>query len=272
MRAGKVANSSTGMLAIGWDVRGWRGSQQAVAVLAIHSEAVKVERWWVSEDFQFKPGEELSLASLLQPAMGENYTDIIRQYSHIVMGIDAPLAYPSRFIELIDQSSLTTTSQCEPAFIPAAREIDNPLAYRDCERWVHNEYGKKPLSASFDKLGNGATLALAMCQALQIDGFIRVPQQGDFSERSIIEVYPALHKCEHRRDALAIAPLHGLIPSSVTPGTDQYDASICALLAATSRAGGVMGLPGSLPQPESYPSEEGWIYSLPCDYIRQHAS
>ncbi len=25
------------------------------------------------------------------------------------------------------------------------REIDNPYAYRDCERWLHRQYGKKPL-------------------------------------------------------------------------------------------------------------------------------
>ena len=47
------------IVAIGWDVRGWRGNQQAVAVLKLNKATGDIQ-WWVSDDFQFQTNEPLS--------------------------------------------------------------------------------------------------------------------------------------------------------------------------------------------------------------------
>ncbi|MCV5480433.1 hypothetical protein OFN48_34325, partial [Escherichia coli] len=70
----------------------------------------------------------------------------------LALGIDAPLAFPRALRDLLN-------GQPHSCAVPE-REIDNPYAYRDCERWLYQQYGKKPLSATFDRLGNNATLAL----------------------------------------------------------------------------------------------------------------
>lgn len=78
----------------------------------------------------------------------------------LALGIDAPLAFPRALGNLLAGRGV----ECA---VPQ-REIDNPYAYRDCERWLHQQYGKKPLSATFDRLGNNATLALSMLPRLGI--------------------------------------------------------------------------------------------------------
>jgi len=156
---------------------------------------------------------------------------------------------------------------------PPSSEIYNPLAYRDCERWIQQQHGKKPLSASFDKLGNGATLAMALCQSLRTEGYQLLPQDGDDAARAIIEVYPAIVKQQAKREAPAIAVLDQLIPSGIEAGTDQYDAALCALLAAVKAgAGAHLGLPDLVGLQPGFTPEEGWVYSLAADYVRQQRS
>jgi predicted nuclease with RNAse H fold len=250
------------IVAIGWDVRGWRGKQQAVAVLKFEKYR-EHPQWWVSDDFQFQPGQSFRLSSLVSRATGTEKTHWLEQVDKIVVGIDAPLAFPRAFIDLLTNNKTSIT--------PSSTEMENPLAYRDCERWIYKQFGKKPLSATFDKLGNGATLALSLAHALVQEGFQLVPQTANDADRAIIEVYPAIHKIEPRRVAAAIEPIHRLIPTNVAVGTDQYDAAICAILAAL-HAGceDDLGLPSVTDIQEGFDPAEGWIYALPADYVREY--
>lgn len=248
------------IISIGWDVRGWRGKQQAVAVLEIKRSKL---HWSVSDDFQFEPGSTLDLSSLLMPALGEQYSQRLDNANQVVLAIDAPLAFPQALTRLLTDSNAV--------FEVASSEISNPLAYRDCERWIYKQYGKKPLSASFDKLGNGATLAISMAHALKRSGFELMPQYRGNTTRSIIEVYPGLHKMQHRRNALAIPPLHRHIPEDIMPGTDQYDAAICAILGAVyAGCGSQLGLPGLVDLQQGYDPQSGWVYSLPVEFVQAH--
>ena len=79
----------------------------------------------------------------------------------VSLAIDAPLAFPRAFHGLL-QGKLATEQVPED-------EMTNPYAYRDCERWLHEQYGKKPMSASFDKLGNNATLAAVYNSTLTLN-------------------------------------------------------------------------------------------------------
>jgi predicted nuclease with RNAse H fold len=248
---------NTSILAIGWDVRGWLGKQQAVAVLKLNTEHPNSKtEWWVSDDFQFEKDSPLNLASLIKPALGDNYQSFIDNADSVVIGIDAPLAFPKAFKAMLNGD----TTELKPA----GREIDNPLAYRDCERWVHQMHGKKPLSAAFDKLGNGATLAMSVCHGLRRDGFSLLPQEGDQSDRAVIEVYPGIVKQEPKRASPAIDVIHRLVPAETKPGTDRYDAALCAIVAAVyAGAGGYLGLPELIDFQPGFDRSEGWVYSLP---------
>ena len=44
-------------------------------------------------------------------------------------------------------------------------ELDNPLAYRETDRHIYRTFLKRPLSGSFDKLGNNATVAMVHTSA-----------------------------------------------------------------------------------------------------------
>ena len=112
--------------------------------------------------------------------------------------------------------ALQTNDDTRP--IIEAIEIDNPLAYRETDRHVYRAFGKKPLSGSFDKLGNNATVAMVYTRRLSATGQLRVMP---FDEPLIgiptaIEVYPALLKSKVQA---AMAPVLGVsvkVPPSAT--------------------------------------------------------
>lgn len=254
--------NNSSIIAIGWDVRGWRGNQQAVAVLKLNKATGDIQ-WWVSDDFQFQTNEPLSLSSLLIPTLGDIFEELLADANQVVLGIDAPLAFSQAFATLLTDH--------DSEYLPTNRQMDNPLAYRDCERWIKDEHLKTPLSASFDKLGNGATLAIALTHSLKKEGFTLVPQDGLNSNKSIIEVYPGIVKVGTQRELPAIKPIHNHIPKYVIPGTDQYDAAICALMAAVyAGSSEQLDLPEVINFQPDFDPKEGWIYGLPANYVRQH--
>ena len=249
------------VLSIGWDVRGWRGSKQAVAALRLDVGAPQIEWLEVSSYFRFPPGEVVQVASLLSAFNGAAIQEAVSDVDQIVVAIDAPLAFPDQFRRHLNDP--------QSAPVAAESEIENRLAYRDCERWVADEFWK-PLSAAFDKLGNNATLAMALARNLRKDGFGVIPfDSGDF-DRRVLEVYPGIVKDAKRKDAPAIPPVHHLLPDELELGTDRYDAAICAVLGLVFVVGGArVGLPDLVHPPEDFPrtETEGWIYGLPAELV-----
>jgi hypothetical protein len=77
------------------------------------------------------------------------------------------LGFPVAFSELLAQRST-------PSFDPSGPEIENPLAYRETDRQIYRTFRKKPLSGSFDKLGNNATVAMVHTRRLSTAGQLRV--------------------------------------------------------------------------------------------------
>ncbi len=238
-------------IGIGWDVRGWQGKAQAVALAGWRREDDSLHWLGVSPLFRLSSRGAADIFSLLMPLLkSKARCDELLSHPRFALGMDAPLAFPRGFTALL-------RGEVQQIAIPA-REIDNPYAYRDCERWLHERYGKKPLSASFDRLGNNATLALAMAPALT--PLQRVPQQVPAAPRALLEVYPALAK-QGGRASCARPEIHLLLPKTLQPGTDQYDAALCALMALQYAAGDkVKALPPLQGPPADFPLDEGWIY------------
>lgn len=254
MRHDKGAGSAWGewdAIGIGWDVRGWQGNAQAVALVAWRRGEQGVHWLGVSPLFRLSSRAAPDRYALLMPLLKEKgRCDALLAHPRLAMGIDAPLAFPRAFCALL-------AGQGEAVPVPE-REIDNPYAYRDCERWLHGRYGKKPLSASFDRLGNNASLALVMGAALA--PLVRVPQQAPAAARALLEVYPALAK-QGGRGTSARPAIGALLPADLQPGTDPYDAALCALMALQYAADGAVGaLPPLQAPPADFPRDEGWIY------------
>jgi hypothetical protein len=152
-------------------------------------------------------------------------------WSRVVVGIDAPLGWPVEFARLVRAG----TSDRE-VYVPGpGGEIENPLAYRLCDRVIYRRCRKKPLSAAFDRLGGNASKAMVGCRLLSArDGAVLVPQTGSGGRVTLCEAYPALWKEGSRKrgctlgEALAVLSPDGL----PEPGTDELDAVLCALTAA----------------------------------------
>ncbi|MCZ7679161.1 MAG: DUF429 domain-containing protein [Sandaracinaceae bacterium] len=252
------------VLAIGWDVGGWLGTKQGVAVL-LHEGPGRAKFLSAPRRVRAAEIEARGLDGFLGGALGASTGDVCERF-RVVLAIDAPLGFPRAFGELL--------AGRPPKDPNPSREIDSTLAHRSCDRWVYEKHGKKPLSASFDKLGNNATVAMVVTGRLRAERAFRAlpfdaPQPGC---PELIEVYPALVK----RDGHALAPLARWLPREIEPGTDEHDAAICAVLGlAHACAGAEPDLPELVPPPADLledARDEGWIYSPAPEWIARAAS
>jgi len=238
-------------IGIGWDVRGWQGKAQAVAVVGWQASTNSLHWLGVSPLFRLSSRVAPDLAALLRPALQDELTLMqVAACPQLALGIDAPLAFPRALRALLNGQSLSCAAP--------EREIDNPYAYRDCERWLYEQYGKKPLSATFDRIGNNATLAISMLSRLA--DLQLVPTCVPSSHRAVLEVYPALAKVGGRASA-AWPALEALLPADLVAGTDRYDAALCALMALQYAAQGeVSALPPLVMPRDGIAHDEGWVY------------
>jgi len=242
--------------ALGWDVRGWRSRDQATAVARLVPGTEEVEWIGVSSPFQFQADTQPGVSDLLRPAVGDRAEACIRDAHTFVVAIDALLSFPDELTRLLNNDDAMST-------VPSM-EIDNPFAYRYCERWVHETFGRKPLSATFDKLGNNATLAIAISQSLEREGFTCIPQSGTDAPRSVIEVYPALVKQPGNGPQEAFPQIARHLPRGLEIGSDPYDAAICAIVGlAFSGEHDRLGLEPVIQPPDDLDVGEGWIYTVP---------
>ena len=233
---------------VGWDVGGWMGKKQGLAIAFWEEGNEKIE--W--------PGypRNVSLSGLTGVP---EFDEFLNRYfsksflkGYITLAVDAPVSFPLKFQRLICGEKIKMGFP--------NREIDNPLAYRETDRFVFNEFGKKPLSASFDRLGNSSSVALTFIRNWQKNEHWILNPSEQKGRKNIIEVYPALVKENSGGPAFSGVSRH--IPPEVDPGTDAYDAAICALLAiAYGASGSFPDLPPlkDPPEKELY-WKEGWIY------------
>ena len=215
------------VLYIGWDVGGWEGSCDGLAVLRCgrdgHVELcgepkrVRLGRRLTNE---FRADDLLAACGVVQPR------------NRVVIGIDAPLGWPAEFVRLV-----TAGPHGPEPYVPGdGGEIENRLAYRLTDRVVRKRCGKKPLSGAFDRLGGNATKAITVCQLLRKNaGAVVVPQEEDTEQPVVIcEAYPAPWKEHARKEGGLLKSAAEALPGLDMPplGTDEADAVLCALTAA----------------------------------------
>ena len=249
-------------LGIGWDVRGWLGKQQAVAAVTWSGTELR----WLGKPHLFDitalHHSRGSLRDFIRLAWPDASDDVLQTH-RVVVAIDAPLGFPAAFRELlVGETSFER---------PLGPEIENRFAYRDTDRHIYGTFRKKPLSASFDKLGNVATVAIWHARRWSQEPNVRIVpiQAAQDTDHAIIEVYPALAKPS--RLSACHLPFGALLPSDVPLGTDEYDAAICAVLALSF---GMNGTEPSLPllvHPHGVSADdlttEGWIYYAEAEWF-----
>ena len=268
----------TSVLGIGWDVGGWMGKKQGVAAVRLGADGLH----WVGRPtaFQLSRRDRLTPEDLLRRAG----VDQVLPDERIVVAIDAPLGFPSSFCRFVSGWPFGDKEHL-PSLGRPHREIDNELAYRETDRHIHEQFrivqddvvtktAKKPLSATFDKLGNNATVAISHVRSWREEhGFVVRPMDAyaEGQNRTVIETYPALVK-ERRSEARGervqawFRDRMGDIPEGMTEPSDEFDAAICAVLAACYGADSA-GLPWLVgPEDVGISDEtvrgEGWIYYL----------
>jgi hypothetical protein len=254
-------------LCIGWDVGGWHGRKDGLAVLALFNDGT-VQR--VGRCQRAALGDMVYSGILdLEQLLGLVGMLPEIRWPRIVIGIDAPLGLPCAFVE--SSASRLTDNPARIGRLPAT-VVENRLAYRDTERAVCAEYrprfrkGWRPLSPSFDGMGSNiskARRAAAQLRTLEPELVRVVPFEADTTAVAVIEVYPALWNAL-RSDELdpSVAAVVGSAKSEPLP--DVRDGVLCALAAAcyerTLRD--MKGRPQvTLPPDNELVTREGWIYA-----------
>jgi hypothetical protein len=244
----------TKLLGIGWDVGGWMGSKQGIAAATYDLDSRHFEWIGLPRSTNIKSHQNWTPEEIVSALDSEVSIDT---YEEVVIGIDASLGFPRDFKKLVNSETSDTK-------IPS-KEIYNSFAYRETERHIYEKFEKKPLSATFDKLGNNTTLALAYALRWSSEGHYKVlPQQGSRTEpKAIIEVYPALVKS--LEESFVKEEIINRIPASVPERSDAYDAAICTILALLFKGNGRFIENVTLNEPcinSDIAREEGWIYYI----------
>lgn len=241
-------------LAIGWDVGGWLGKKQAVAVIEVRNDGT----WQyvgTSAPSSLRRRTKTSVLDLVRMAWADAPANVFVGRT-VAIAIDAPLSFPRAFVDLLAGAAAEPPS--------SDREIDNELAYRDCDRFIYGEHdGKKPLSASFDKLGNNATVAMVLTRQWSegAEPFVVLPFEPTRQpRREIIEAYPALMKSK----GVVVDRIRDLLPPRLREvgrnvTQDEQDAAVCALVALAHLEVADRKLP-RLVGPIADQSSDGWIY------------
>ncbi|WP_280770820.1 DUF429 domain-containing protein [Salipaludibacillus daqingensis] len=241
------------VIGIGWDVGGWMGNNHGVAICEWDRQSNKL-RWKGRATETSLPDDSLmSIEQLTGTADSSFEFDKLDDDTVVVIGIDAPLGYPVPFNKLIDGGL--------PDMFKPSKEIYNPLAYRFTDKEIYRVFGKKPLSAVFDRIGNNATLAIFHARHWEREAEFKVypfKEKDVTDNRIILEVYPALVK--EKRFGEVHDHLKQFLPKDTMPGTDAYDACICAIYAVASQTNGAI-LPKLAEAPKNNDvKKEGWIY------------
>lgn len=236
--------------ALGWDVGGWMGKNNSFVFIKVDTEKMDLNWFIPKSNYQIKKGALFDLDKIIQDLYDQDISDDI----NLVIGIDAPLTFPEEFIKFLLNKNIYIKKP--------DKEIYNKLAYRETDRLLYQKYSKKPLSATFDRLGNNATVAISHIRYWQEKYNIYInPLKFENNMINIIETYPAMLK--PGKYEKAFDKIDDLIPESIEHGTDCYDAALCALMAVQFSFDNKFDKLPSLVYPtenKEFYQKEGWIY------------
>lgn len=246
------------MICIGWDVGGMHGANNALYILKREKDG-KLEKMELQ-------GLKRSIAP---EQRAQEIFDIICKASKgpTLLAIDAPLSFPLGFRKVVGQeiNSHPLPNNSKEGL------IDNPLAFRDCERFVFRTTEKRPLSASFDQLTSLTLLVLRVLHLLKVEYGKRLNVMPyDHTETKegidVLETYPALLNPDkiivRKSDGIQITSdkFFEFVSQHQSGYSNEHerDAQLCALFAAYSaECREVLDIPIDF---KGDMKQEGWIY------------
>lgn len=246
------------VIGVGWDVGGWHGRNNAVAVLEWNHTTRKPEL--LGKGCKSLPPGVPSLSDFVEHFCKKEEKAAARSAMEdseatVVVAVDAPLGYPTAFRDF-----LTNPGKWSGAIDPSARFVLNQLGFRRTDQEIADIFpSKTPLSVSFDKLGNPASVAIRHTRHWA-NGAGPIVQKIKPTPRElpyIIEVYPALAKATTLRKAAA-CPAYSALMGDCSPGSHVYDAWLAAVLALGLAVGDDTSLPAL--EPTASKADEGAIW------------
>lgn len=252
--------SADKILVIGWDVGGWMSSNHGFAVLEYYLNKKKLD--WIGwlDNQSIAEDELLDFKSViadcgLNPGEKEREeSGFLQDYHQIILGVDAPLGLPYKYHKFINNQ--------DNIILRPDREINNPLAYRRTDRRLYKKFSKKPLSATFDRLGTNYTVAIAHIRRWkQKYDFKLVPQEARDAVRQVVEVYPGILK-RLESEFACCQKFFRLLPEEISDENHSYDAALSALQSLAVLLAGEGELP-DMKSPEridEITAAEGWIF------------
>lgn len=246
------------VIGVGWDVGGWHGRNNAVVVLEWDDTTRKPAL--LGKGCKNLPPGVLALPEFVEHFCKKEAKAAVRSAiedseATVVVAVDAPLGYPTAFRDFV-----TNPGKWSGVIDPAARFVLNPLGFRQTDREIAALFpSKTPLSVSFDKLGNPASVAIRHTRhwAKGAGPIVQMTKPAPRELPHIIEVYPALAKATTSRQAAACSEYSGLM-GDCSPGSHVYDAWLAAVLALGLAVGDDTFLPAL--KPTAFEADEGAIW------------
>jgi len=255
---------------IGWDAGGMHGDANALCRLQLKSPATSTDSLRVKNTSFFQFTRERSAETLAQNISEKiihgfgAHSETFNKEAKNVLAIDCPLSLPMHFSKLVSGNSLGTMP------LNFNRQIDNKLAYRECETYIKEKLAldRAPLSATFNTMMSLVLLVHRVFHILKTQRGISLnlmPYMGQDLKQglNVIECYPKLLKTD-----INSAELKGYaqfaefrdVNHTKTKSVHEADAELCALFAAHEYSLGAKGFwitkdfKGNL-------GKEGWIYA-----------
>ena len=240
---------------IGWDVGAWVSKKgDAIWILDSNAKtycAPQHGNWGAT--IQQSP----TASEFIERLFGLCNAQLPPDTRRVTLAIDAPLAFPAGFVNLIAENSTSPEPLC--------KAIDNPYLFRRTETFASKKrtQNRNPLSPIQDQIGSQATKVAHVLRKFQFannqNGTWCAPSESGVEIR-VIEAYPAMSKRSQNGDILpgALKNLFDEVKKLHEPATnDESDALICALVAHLHTHS-----PDELypPENEHFLPEEGWIW------------
>lgn len=220
---------------IGCDMGGWLGTNDACAICTF--DGVTAINHYVQDGRLFYP---------LHDEIKEFLAAIIsNKEDRAVIAIDAALAWPVKFAELVSAAPEMIHIPESTVTSASTGQIDNPYLFRETERYLRRVCLKKdPLTPVGDKFGNNTTKAQVLASQIRVfcerkmDGQTVYRPPFDNWDRkvaaqakiSLIEVYPTASRTSSTFRSMCW-PSTKKSPLGKLDKTDVSDAKICAITA-----------------------------------------
>lgn len=159
---------------------------------------------------------------------------MIAEGARIIIAIDAALAWPKAFAELVAKAPAAGHL---PTFGLTKKAIENPYLYRETERFIDTAIGKTPLTAPGSYFGNNSSKAQALAAWFKsklpclyrppFDNWCRICAAS--RNHTLIEVYPAASMHSNAFKELCWPPTEQAMKQ--LGKSDIADAKRCAMTA-----------------------------------------